>query len=297
MRELLMQRSLGHYEFFRILFGLYLCLHFLQLLPWGTELFSSAGMVEDAAVSPLLRVFPNVLGLWDNTEFVAFFIGSGALAAVAFATGRHDRWAALWCWYVLACLFGRNPMIQNPSLPYVGWMLLAHLFIPAVRHNQQSIPETVRQAAWIVMSLAYSYSGYTKLLSTSWRDGSMLGYVLQNPLARDGGLNSWILGQPAELLALLTWGILWLEVLFAPLALSRTLRPWIWGGMLAVQLGFALLLNFADLTCAMLLFHLFTWDPRWLRVGETRTKGCNAQRLALTASPARNVVTRKSENG
>ena len=62
----------------------------------------------------------------------------------------------------------------------------------------------------------------------------------------------------------ITLFILWIEVLFAPLALSRRLRPWLWGGMLVVQFGFAFLLNFADLTLAMLLFHVFTFDPAWL---------------------------------
>src|SRR5262249_3290450 len=62
----------------------------------------------------------------------------------------------------------------------------------------------------------------------------------------------------------ITWLILFAEITFAPLALSLRLRPWIWGLMFGVQLGFAMLLSFPDLIIAMLLFHLLTFDPRWL---------------------------------
>ena len=44
----------------------------------------------------------------------------------------------------------------------------------------------------------------------------------------------------------------------------RRLRPILWSAMFVVQLGFLCLLNFADLTIAMLLFHLVTFDPSWI---------------------------------
>ena len=55
----------GQYSVFRALFGLYLCVHFAQLLPWGAELFSRHGMLPDASASPLSRLFPNVLTWLD----------------------------------------------------------------------------------------------------------------------------------------------------------------------------------------------------------------------------------------
>ena len=55
-----------------------------------------------------------------------------------------------------------------------------------------------------------------------------------------------------------------MELFFALIALSGRARPWVWGVMRFVQFGFAFLLNFPDLTCAMLLFHLFTFDPGWV---------------------------------
>jgi predicted DCC family thiol-disulfide oxidoreductase YuxK len=266
----------GQYSVYRALFGAYLFVHFAHLLPWGTEVFSSAGMLPDAALSPLSALFPNVLTWFDAPAVVATLLASAAGAAVAFALGWRDKWAALWMWYVLACLFGRNPLIANPALPYVGWMLLAHLFVPAAPYGSLAargradpgggwrLPREVFLAAWIVLALSYTYSGYTKLLSPSWVDGSTLLYVLQNPLARDWFLRDFFLALPAWVLQSITLFILWLEFLFAPLALSRRLRPWLWCGMLLVQFGFAFLLNFPDLTIPMLLFHLLTFDPAWI---------------------------------
>lgn len=266
----------GQYSLYRVIFGAYLLVHFLHLLPWSAETFSSAGMLAEASQSPLWRLFPNVLALGDGPLAVQALLLSAALAAAAFMLGWHDRLAAFWLWYVLACLFARNPLIANPALPYVGWLLLAHLLVPAApygaltaraRDNPDggwTMPRAVFTAAGIVLALSYSYSGYTKLLSPSWVAGDTLAIVLENPLARDHALRTLFLALPAGLLSLITWLILYIELLYAPLALVPRLRPWLWAGMLFVQLGFLFLLNFPDLTIGMLCFHLFTFDPAWL---------------------------------
>ncbi|MEA2488651.1 MAG: hypothetical protein QOH21_443, partial [Acidobacteriota bacterium] len=119
----------GQYSVYRALFGAYLFVHFVMLLPWGRELFSSEGVLPREA-SPLFRLFPNVLLLSDAPALVLTLLGLAAVAAIAFAFGLRDRIAAVVMWYVLACVFGRNPLISNPSLPYVGWLLLAHAFLP-----------------------------------------------------------------------------------------------------------------------------------------------------------------------
>jgi predicted DCC family thiol-disulfide oxidoreductase YuxK len=266
----------GQYSLFRGLFGLYLFVHFAYLLPWSAELFSSAGMIPDATDSPLIHLFPNILALLDHPLFVQAMVALAVVASLLFAAGKHDKWAAAYMWFTLACLFGRNPLIANPSLPYVGWMLLAHLFIPSAPFGSWAacdradpdggwrMPGPIFFAAWAVLSLSYSYSGYTKLFSPSWVTGDNVAYVLDNPLARDWFLRDIFLWLPPILLKLLTWFILAVEFLFAGLALFGRLRPWAWGAMLFVQFGFAFLLSFPDLTCAMLLFHLFTVDPGWV---------------------------------
>jgi predicted DCC family thiol-disulfide oxidoreductase YuxK len=267
----------GQYSLFRALFGIYLFVHFAHLLPWSAELFSSAGMIPNGRESPLLLLFPNVFALVDHPLFVQALVAGAAGASLLFCIGYRDKWAAVFLWYVLACLFGRNPLIANPSLPYVGWMLLAHLFIPSAPYgswasrgradpdNGWRLPPFIFLAAWVVLALSYSYSGYTKLFSPSWVAGTNVAHVLDNPLARDWFLRDLFLWLPPILLQLLTWFILVVELLFAAIVLFRPLRPWAWGAMLFVQVGFAFLLSFPDLTFAMLLFHLFTFDPGWVK--------------------------------
>ena len=83
------------------------------------------------------------------------------------------------------------------------------------------MPPFVFALAWALMAVGYSYSGYTKLVSASWVDGSALFRVLQNPLARPTLLRDLVLATPFGLLRVATWGALALELNFAPLALSE----------------------------------------------------------------------------
>ena len=119
-------------------------------------------------------------------------------------------------------------------------------------------------AAWVLMALGYSYSGAMKLNSISWLDGSAFARVLENPLARPGFLRVWILSWPTSFLRLATWAALGMELLFAPLALIRKLRPWIWSVMLMMHFGLFVLVDFVDLTVGMVILHLFTFDPAWI---------------------------------
>ena len=266
----------GQYSLFRVMLAAYLFVHFATLFPWGPELFSSVGALTPASASPLARLFPNVLSLYDGPGFVHGLLALGALATLPLALGKYDRAAAVFLWYVWACLLGRNPLIVNPSLPVVGWMLLAHTLVPAApygsfaaRHRADpdgawAMPGPVFLAAWVVMAVGYTYGGATKLVSPSWADGTALSQVLANPLARPGPLREYLLSLPPILMRFATWSALALELFFAPLALFSKLRPWIWLAMVGMHLGLLVLVDFADLTCGMLLLHLFTFDPAWI---------------------------------
>jgi predicted DCC family thiol-disulfide oxidoreductase YuxK len=274
----------GQYSLFRAVFALYLLVHFLQLLPWGAELFSNRGVLPDGSASPFLHLFPNVLALNDSPGMVTALLTLGTLLSVLFGIGLYDRGAALALWYIWACLFGRDPLISNPSLPFVGWLLLAHLFLPPAPYGSLAargrvdpgggwrMPTAIFAAAWIVLALAYTYSGYTKLVGPSWCDGTALARVLENPLARPGWLRETVLSLPAGLLHAATWVSLGLELAFAPLVLLPRLRPWLWGAMLLMHLSLIALIDFADLSLGMVLIHLFTFDPGWIRAAGAGTE-------------------------
>ena len=270
----------GQYSLYRAALGAYLFVHFAALVPWGTEVFSDRGVLPDAAASPLFRVFPNLFWLADGPAFVTGVLAVAAALALALAAGWHDRVAAVLLWFVWASLFGRNPLISNPSLPYVGLLLLVHAGLPsgaAAPYGAWSmrgrldpgggwrLPRALHRVAWLLMSVGYSYSGFTKLMSPSWRDGTALERVLANPLARPDGPGALLARAPDALLRAATFGALAFELSFVLLAMSRRLRPLAWGAMLAMHLGLILLIDFADLSLGMVLLHAFTFDPAWLR--------------------------------
>jgi hypothetical protein len=269
----------GQYSVYRALFGVYLAIHYFGLVPWGQELFSNKGLLPVPSLSPLAHLFPNVLAIWDSPLFVQALLVGATCLSFLFAIGLWDRAAAGLLWYLGACFLGRNPLIANPALPYIGWLLLAHTFLPEApcgslmarirgkSNDDWQMAPSIYLVAWIVMALGYTYSGAMKMTSPSWCDGSALERILSNPLARPGYLRLCLLALPPVLLKCATWGSLGLEISFAPLALLRRARPWIWSAMLGLHLGLLLLISFPDLTAGMVLLHLFTFNPGWLRCG------------------------------
>ena len=262
------------YAAFRVVFGLYLTIHFATIVPWAGEIFSSEGMVPEGAASPLLFGF-NLLAWADGPWIVTSLVAAGIAMSVLFAAGWHDRIAAIGLWYVSACLFGRNPLTANPSLAYVGWLLLAHAAVaPSREARDWRLPQPVYLVAWLLLAVGYSYSGATKLSSPSWLDGSALIRILDNPLARDTALRELVLALPESLMKLLTWGALGLELSFAPLAIVGALRPWLWAAALCMHFSLVALVGFADLSVGVVVCHLFTLDPAWWLGGErTQNKG------------------------
>lgn len=262
----------GQFRLFRVTLGFYLLCHFLSLVPWGPELFSSRGVLPQGALSPLFHLFPNLFLLCDSPFFVQACLLTAAIFSLFLAIGKFDRVMAILIWYIWACLYGRNPLIGNPSLPFIGWMLLAYALIPSVSARKGAagegikwrMPTDIYAAAWILMAVAYTYSGYCKLISPSWIDGTALHHVLSNPLARDTMVRTFLLALPAWWLKAATLAALSLELAFAPLAIFRRLRPVLWLSMAGLHLGLLVLVNFSDLTIGMLLLHCFTFDPAWI---------------------------------
>ena len=269
------------FAWFRVVFGSYLAIHFAQLVPWGAELFSREGVLPRASLNPTHGILPNVLAWWDSPAFVTAFLVALVGLSVFFACGVARHAAALLVWYGWACLFNRNVLISNPSIPYVGLLLLLTTVVPSreplrlfgnrVESGDFYVPAAAYWTAWLLMAAGYTFSGIVKLASPSWLDGTALWHVVQNPLARHGLLRDLVLGMPAWGFQLLTWKVLALEILFLPLALWRWTRPLIWSAMVVLHIGILGLVSFADLSAGMLMVHLFTMDSRW--PGMLRTFG------------------------
>lgn len=222
---------------FRIIFGLYLLQHFLFLIPYGREIFTHQGMLSDPTLNFTYGVFPNVLVLWDSPVFITIFLIAMVAFSAFFTVGFFRRISALILWYGWACLFNRNSLIGNPSIPYVGLILLLMFLVPpgepfSIAHRKKNVswnfPSAVYWVAWFLLAAGYTFSGIVKLQSPGWVDGS----------------------------ALATWFSLGGEILFLPLSVHRRTRMVVWLWLMAM--------HFADLTFGMIMIHLFTFDPDWL---------------------------------
>lgn len=261
----------SQFAIFRFLFGSYLTWHFIALLPYGTELFSNEGVMKDPSLNPTFGIFPNPLYLWDSPRAIMCFLIIATIGSITFSLGILRRTSAIVLWFLISAFFHRNNLTSNPSLPYLGLILALSVFIPpgekfslAKKNPHWQMPTLVIPVATFLLAIGYTFSGWTKLSSPSWVDGSAIRRVLENPLARPGFFRDFLLNIPEGLLSTATWAALLAELLYLPLALHRKLRPLIWLALIMMHLALILLIDFADLSLGMLMIHLFTFDPKWL---------------------------------
>jgi len=263
--------SSWQFTIFRIIFGCYLTIHFTMLIPYANELFGSQGLIGDPTLNPTAGIFPNPLNFplpeWAVTGFIVLMV----IFSMMFASGFLRPVLSILLWFGWTALFHRNNLIGNPSISYIGLLLMLSALIPSgepmafSRKNPDwYLPKWVFRCAWILLATGYSFSGFTKLFSPSWIDGSAMKYLLLNPLARPGPVREMMLTAPDFFLSGLTWFTLAAELMFLPLAIWKKSRPWIWLTLVLMHLGIIAVVDFADLSMGMLMIHLFTFDPTWL---------------------------------
>ncbi|BDS06116.1 hypothetical protein NT6N_11560 [Oceaniferula spumae] len=249
------------FVWFRITFGIYLCWHFMALIPFAGEMFSREGILGSSGLNPFEGKWPNPFFIWGSPLFIQISLGLGVAASLLFAGGKLRRSSALFLWFLHSCLFTANPLTANPSLGYVGMLLL---LCAATPKEFIKLPVWIPRTAWILLAVGYTFSGILKLASPSWIDGSALSHLMENPLARPGLARDLMISLPESVLMVMTWGTLALEVLFLPMVYSRRLRPYAWSAMVVMHLGIMATVDFSDLSLGMLMVHLFTFQRSWL---------------------------------
>lgn len=256
---------------FRIVFGSYLAIHFASLVPYAAELFGSTGLIGDPSLNPAAGLFPNPLNLELPPAALTGILASLVALSLCYAAGFLRPLAAVVLWFGWTALFHRNNLISNPSIPYIGLLLALSAIVPGgeplsfgkIRENWK-MPVWIPRCAWLLLAAGYTFSGYTKLHSPSWTDGSAMRFLLENPLARPGFMRDSMLALPEGFLVSATWLTLAAELLYLPLACFRKTRRWIWLAMVLLHIGIIFVVDFADLSLGMLMIHAFTFDHRWL---------------------------------
>ncbi len=263
----------------RIALGLFLLVHYALLFPYAAEVWSSAGMLPDASLNVGFPWALSPLYWLDSPTSLRIVVGGLVVAAAAYAAGWRTRTMGVLLGLGTYALWHRNLFTTNPSYAYLGFWFLVQLFTPAdppwsldrwlARRagargpHAEGLPADVLRSLWVVHAVSYSFSGWTKLVSPTWRGGAAFRILLDGPLGLGHWLADLVRALPDPVLSLATWGALGLELLYAPLALYRPARPFLWWAMLGMHLGLWALVGLADISAAMVAVHLFLYDPRW----------------------------------
>jgi len=267
-------KFISPYQFavFRIFLGLYLVQHFLFLI-WDPQRLGREGLRPDAALNFTHGVLPNPLAWWDTPGLATAWLAGMLVLSVSLTLGSLRRTTCLLLWYGWACLFYRNDLISDPGIPYVGMMFLLMAIVPPGEPlsvagkrpgRQWYFPWIVFLAAWVLMAAGYTADGLDKLLtSPSWRDGTAIIQLINNPSTRPGPLGALFVALPSWVHHAASWSVLAIQVLFVPLCLTRKTRLVAWTLMLGVHVGVLAVVDFAHLAFGMVMLHMFTFDPDW----------------------------------
>ena len=273
--------SSSFFSLYRAILGSYLFFHFLILLKDGRELFSNEGLISDVSTLPSYGKLPILLFNFDNSKTVELFIGSLIICSILFTFGIYRRLSSLWLFYGWISLLNRNPLISNPSLGYIGWILLSCALIPkgerfllfrklskkVAGEDYFEIPDIIYYGFWIILGVSYTASGLHKLscINNSWIDGTALYYVLTSTLARPNNFIINFLVSNIFLTKLMTWGSLALELSYLFLGTFYRTRKYYWLASIFFHIGILFTINFSDLTMGMIVAHLFSFDPSWFQ--------------------------------
>jgi predicted DCC family thiol-disulfide oxidoreductase YuxK len=195
----------GQYSVFRFALGAYLLVHLVCLVPLASEMLSDPGALGKASESALHPFFPNLLLFWDSPAGIVALLLAGVGFSALFALGVRDRLSALALLYLGICLFTTIPPNSNSSVLVIGWILLAHAFVPRRPYGSWDargrvdpgadwrMPARIRTATWIVLAIGYVVLLSRMALGQSADFGA--GMLMLHFLAFDP---AWIKGKEQE---------------------------------------------------------------------------------------------------
>jgi hypothetical protein len=227
--------STRQFKTFRILLGAWLAYHFISLVPYSNEMFSN--------------------------ENVLFVICAAALAAVLLAANFARKFMALYLYGTLVFLIYSNKFYYDIDLDYLGWLLLASVFVSETKEGKYEIPTILFWGAWAVLGLSYTLSGVSKFSDQNWQDGRAISLVMNQAVSRV--YTEFYKTEVMQVVfRLSTWFVLLAETLFLPMICYNKTRRIAFWSMTMVQIGIAFMTIVSELNVAALLFHLFVLENR-----------------------------------
>ena len=284
------------FAIFRVVFGLYLTIHFYQLLENCVEVFSNDGVINDSSLLPSYGKMPIFLLYNDSPQIVKYFVWTLVGASLLFTFGIFRRISSLWLYYGWISLLNRNPLISNPSIGYIGWILLACALIPngewlfsCNKRKKWQMPSEIYYGMWLILGVSYTASGLHKFQCQTWLDGTALWYVLTGPLVRPNNIIVELILSNMIFVKMMTWGSLFLETSCLFLGTFAKTRKWYWIMFMGFHIGILTTVNFADLTIGMIIPHLFTFDSTWFSFTKKWVEKYNRDNVELKVHPTKSV--------
>ena len=255
------------FSLWRVLFSLYLIFSFVLILPYAESMYGQTGVIPDPRINWTYGFFPNLLSIWNQPIILSWI---AILLSVALGTGYFRRSTSFVLWYLMAAFYNRNNLTEDPSLAYIGWLLLALVLIsPGESFKKSSdqtnwyFPSNLYWGAWILLGASNLYSGIAKLFSPSWSTGEALQLIFQLPISYQ-----WSFGLSEKLsfiFPFMTWAVICIQMISPLLFVFSRTRFLGWGLSIFIHISILLSLQIAQISLAMILFHLFLFDLSWVK--------------------------------
>lgn len=265
---------LDQFSVFRILLGGYLFYHFFSFFNDQEHVFSTLGPIQKNYQFLPFVWFPNIIDyVFEDTYLKAFFLLM-CFFSIFLIFGFLRIWFCIGLWYGWACFFNFNTLVINPASSVVGWLILFTAMVPAgeplsfsnyKNHNWKLSPIAV-SCVWIFIGYTMSVSGVQKLLtSETWLEGSTLYRIIHDyPLTRVYFFTDWLKTIPQNLLKILTWIFLLVEILFLPSIFFKSTRIIIWFCSAFMLSSSLLIIDFSPIPLGILLCHVLIFDKSWI---------------------------------
>jgi hypothetical protein len=228
--------SRTHFILFKLLFGVLMSLMFMQIA--------------------IDRVIYDIFG-----PFFYAFIVLGVFFSLLWTSSKYRKFLSVCILICLAIITELSPWNLNVISGYMGWILIANLFIPegeghlfSTRTSSNSkwiFPVEIQYAIIVVLGFSFLFSGVTKLLSPFWLSGEALAILSENVrFNRSLGLSEFMHSQFGTAITYLTIVI---EILFLPLYLYHKTRRLSWWLIFILFLGIVLLMRIYTVSLGLLI--------------------------------------------
>lgn len=187
----------------RFLFGAYFIYYSVRMIPYLAEVYGDKGFVPDIKLNWTYGLFPNIFSVipFENTALIVYI---GIIIASSFLCfGYFPRVAALVIWYLETCLYNRDVLSGEPSLAYVGLLLVTLILIPyqptlSFKKSEEKleVPYFVFFLPVFIFCLTFTASAVDKLMSPSWIAGTALTDMLTMGITKDNMIANFLVMNP-----------------------------------------------------------------------------------------------------